>query len=268
MLGNRRSSVAGDWIKLECTTPDKPEIVRMASSLRIDQDAVVGKLLRVWVWADQNSIAGESVTITAAFIDRLTNRRGFARAMRDAGWLIGDDGAMTFPNFDRHNGTTAKARSVTNRRVAKHRTCNGDGVTKAEQKPLPEKRREEIDEKKDPAGGEPAAPVKAREPSGEHQVFIADWMAYYLKRNGSAYPFSGGRDGRAASQLLAHFKNGEAAKRFITAVHTRAGDGYPFANAETLYDLANNIGKLQAALAQKKGGKAPAPNHTPGDDLL
>jgi hypothetical protein len=110
-----------DWIKLECTTPDKPEIVHMAATLRIDQDAVVGKLLRVWVWADQNSVAGAKVTITASFIDRLTSRKGFAAAMRAAGWLLGDDGAMTFPNFDRHNGVTGKARSETARRMGKLR---------------------------------------------------------------------------------------------------------------------------------------------------
>jgi len=39
--------MAGDWIKLEHTTPDKPEVFAMADTLGIDPDAVTGKLCRV-----------------------------------------------------------------------------------------------------------------------------------------------------------------------------------------------------------------------------
>jgi hypothetical protein len=72
--------MAGDWIKVELTTPDKPEVVVMATLPEIDQDAVVGKLFRLWAWAYQNSIDGEGVMVTKSFIDRLTNYEGFARA--------------------------------------------------------------------------------------------------------------------------------------------------------------------------------------------
>jgi len=41
--------MAGDWIKVEHWTPDKPEIFRLADELEIDPDAVVGKLVRLWV---------------------------------------------------------------------------------------------------------------------------------------------------------------------------------------------------------------------------
>lgn len=144
--------MAGDWIKFDVTTPDKPEVVKMAAVLGVDQDAVVGKLLRVWVWADQNSITSNGgcngVTVTSAFLDRLTFCPGFTAAMRSVGWLVGEDGDLSLPNFERHNGKTAKERAVTNRRVAKSRSGkgsrNGEGVTDVTaaplQKPLPEKR--------------------------------------------------------------------------------------------------------------------------------
>lgn len=143
--------MAGDWIKIELITPDKPEVVQMAALLRIDQDAVFGKLFRVWAWADQNSVDGSGMKITAAFIDRLTSKRGFADALRTVDWLKGDDCDLMFPNFGRHNGATAKARAETNRRVANHRERNAVNVTNvtppplqdALLKPLPEKRREE-----------------------------------------------------------------------------------------------------------------------------
>ena len=113
--------MAGDWIKVELNTPDQPEVVRMADILGIDQDTVFGKLFRIWAWADQNSIDGQGMMVNEAFIDRLVSWPGFGTAMKMAGWLTGKDGNLTFPNFTRHNGTSAKARAETNRRVSNHR---------------------------------------------------------------------------------------------------------------------------------------------------
>lgn len=143
--------MAGDWIKFEHTTPDKPEVIKMANILKIDQDSVVGKLLRVWLWADQNSLTGEGISVTEAFLDRLTCKRGFASAMRTVGWLKGIDGQLAFHNFERHNGVTAKARAESGRRMTRMRALHNSrnksyaNVTeKAQQKPQPEKRREDI----------------------------------------------------------------------------------------------------------------------------
>jgi hypothetical protein len=129
--------MAGDWIKVELTTPDKPEVVLMAVALKIDQDAVVGKLFRLWAWADQNSIDGQGVTVTRAFIDRLAARKGFAKAMITVGWLAGADGNLTFPNFTRHNGTSAKARAEVNRRAQNHRERHAKGTVNVTPGPLP-----------------------------------------------------------------------------------------------------------------------------------
>ena len=132
--------MAGDWIKLEHATPDKPEIVKMSAILRMDQDAVFGKCVRLWIWADQQSVDGNDLIVTEPFIDRLTFCSGFAVALRQVGWLSGRDGRLMIPNFDRHNGQTAKNRAQTKTRVERSRSseCNATSVTK----PLPEKRRE------------------------------------------------------------------------------------------------------------------------------
>ena len=135
------------WIKMEHCTPDKPEVIGMAEILGIDQDAVVGKLARLWIWADQQTFdgnaGGNGVSVTRSFIDRCTCIAGFADAMERVGWLGMSEGKLTFPNFDRHNGQTAKQRALTSRRVEKHRAesngkCNAAGVTLA----LPEKEKE------------------------------------------------------------------------------------------------------------------------------
>jgi hypothetical protein len=135
--------MAGDWIKMEVTTADKPEVAMMAHKLKCEPDLIVGKLFRIWVWANQNSVDGNAVTVTESFLDRIAHRKGFPAAMRKAGWLGGDAGALCFPGFDRHNGRTAKERASTNRRVAKHRKSNKSETVEPLQKPLPEKRREE-----------------------------------------------------------------------------------------------------------------------------
>ena len=127
------------WIKIDHVTPDKPEVALIAARLKIDPDAVVGKLLRLWIWADQNSLDGNAVSVTDSFLDRITHRKGFAAAMRAAGWLDGKNGGVILPNFERHNGQTAKGRATTNRRVAKHRGGNANVTQAPLQKPLPDK---------------------------------------------------------------------------------------------------------------------------------
>ena len=135
--------MAGDWIKLEIATPDKPEIDQISDYLGIDHDAVLGKLVRLWIWADQQSVDGNALSVTKKMIGRITFNADFADALISCGWLSGEDGRFTIPNFERHNGKSAKSRALTNRRVSKSRKCNGASVTEAYQKALPEKRREE-----------------------------------------------------------------------------------------------------------------------------
>jgi len=153
--------MAGDWIKIEITTPDKPEVIAIAARLRMDQDTVVGKLVRLWGWADLNSIDGNFLSISEQFIDRISQKKGFAAALRSVGWLHGKDGEISFPDFSRHNGKSAKLRAETARRVTNHRgKCNAKSVTNetagmvvdALQKPLPEKEKEYLErEREEPA---------------------------------------------------------------------------------------------------------------------
>ena len=173
--------MAGDWIKLENVTPDKPEVIAIADILGIDQDAVLGKLVRLWIWADEQTFdgnaGGNGVSVTNTFINRRVFLNGFAEAMEKVDWITSNsDGSVTFPNFNRHNGETAKKRALTAKRVAKHRlkktskakksrnakrnaTCNGVSVTQV----LPEKRREEyIDSSYEESG---AAPQKEPAPT-------------------------------------------------------------------------------------------------------
>jgi hypothetical protein len=125
--------MAGDWLKFEKTTMDKPEVYEMAGILGIDPDAVVGKLLRVWAWFDEQSRDGNAPVTVAALLNRITGVPEFVQAMKSVGWLIESNGRLIIPEYDRHNGNNAKSRALTKKRVEKLRSGNGGSVTKTEQ---------------------------------------------------------------------------------------------------------------------------------------
>jgi len=129
--------MAGDWLKVETSLPDKPEVHYIASTLNIDPDAVIGKLLRVWSWFDQHTEDGNAVGVTFALVDRFTGVTGFGEAMQFAGWLVQKDKTLVMVNFDRHNSKSAKKRALSGERQKKFRNAH---VTP---EVLPEKRREE-----------------------------------------------------------------------------------------------------------------------------
>jgi hypothetical protein len=113
--------MAGDWIKITHAAPDKPEMVLMSDLLALDQDAVFGKCVRLWIWADQQTISGEDLTVTPTFIDRLVSCAGFSAALIKVGWLAARSGRLSIPNFARHNGHSAKSRALNQDRMKRSR---------------------------------------------------------------------------------------------------------------------------------------------------
>ena len=111
---------------MRCNLDTDPAVFQIAAALEMDELAVVGRLWKVWAWADQHCADCNAVSVTRNVLDRITSTPGFADAMQKVGWLEGLDGALSFPHFDRHNGQTAKKRALTKNRVEKTRT---DSVT-------------------------------------------------------------------------------------------------------------------------------------------
>jgi hypothetical protein len=203
--------MAGDWLKVEKITPDKPEIEEIAAALDMDPDAVFGKCFRVWRWFDDHTEDGNAPRVTKASIDRRVGVVGFAAAMQAAGWLAEVEGGVSLVNFDRHNGETSKARALTAKRVARHKAtsnakANAESVTTVTREALPreEKRIEEKSNTppKPPQGGEAAEPKPMDcPPLEEFPEAIRDetcraawqlWLAYKRQIKEAA------RDGRVA----------------------------------------------------------------------
>lgn len=115
--------MAGEWIKFELATADKPEVLRMARILGIDKDSVVGKLVRLWAWFDKNSVDGVVDGVVVEDIDAICYQNGFANTLVSVNWLTvcSEGDRLSIPNFDRHNGESAKKRALKNERQARWR---------------------------------------------------------------------------------------------------------------------------------------------------
>lgn len=139
--------MAGEWLKFECSLPEKPETLALTVAMGWDDpDLTVGKLMRLFRWFDQQTLDGNAPSVTPALLDRIIGVTGFTAAVAKVGWIVISDAGISLHNFDRHNGTTAKGRAQTAKRVASHRSnaeSNAQSVTAALAKE--EKRREEKD---------------------------------------------------------------------------------------------------------------------------
>lgn len=104
--------MAGDWIKIRTDLFEDPAVMKLSDILGTDDPTTVGLLVRFWSWADKQTTDGTDIAITSARLDRLIGREGFAEGMRQIGWLSGRDGSLCLPRFQRHNGSSAKARAL------------------------------------------------------------------------------------------------------------------------------------------------------------
>ena len=199
--------MASSWIKVEVITPDKPEIFQIAEILNIDPDAVLGKLVRIWAWADQQTVDGNAGSVTKGVLDRIAFITGFADALIAVGWLAYDGNKLILPNFERHNGESSKKRALTNRRVAAHRKNETQKVTLAAlQKSLPEEEEEEEEEVKDKI---PPNPPRGREPKKSYPYpdqlnaeAWDEWKAYRSEMRFKAYAPTERSEGAAITELI------------------------------------------------------------------
>lgn len=192
--------MAGDWIKMRHDLFDDPSVVRIARIVSLDRDTVVGKLYRLWAWADRHTTDGKVCDVGPDFVDDLLACPGFADAMKACGWLEVTGECFAFPKFDRHNGKSAKRRAMNQKWMQSARTGDescGDAITTTappEAAP-PEKSREEkkreiqntscfvaTTETPKRRRSRPKSPIQWTEDSGFEGITDADrneWRAAY-----------------------------------------------------------------------------------------
>lgn len=139
------------WIKIRNDIEDDPAVISISAKTNLETDHVVGKLRRLWAWADEQTYDGNAAGVTAAWVDAKVGLTGFAAAMMEVGWLQLTNQGIAIPNFDRHNGQTAKDRILTAKRVAKSKAKSngtGNGQVTAQVTVSPLTREEKIREEK------------------------------------------------------------------------------------------------------------------------
>lgn len=108
--------MAGDWIKMRADLHTHPKVVRIASALKADRLLIVGGLHAVWCLFDMHSEDGMLSGYTTKTVDELIGFDGFADAMCAVKWLASEVDGLSLPEFDEHNGQSAKRRATETKR--------------------------------------------------------------------------------------------------------------------------------------------------------
>ena len=135
--------MAADWIPMRIDLEQDPAVIMIAARLKIDEQDVVGRLHRLWGWANANLADGNARGVTKEWVDRYLRTPGFADATSEAGWLVVRNGSIQFPKFEEWNSQSAKKRILTAKRVAAHKAKTGNAPSVTSALPKEEKRREE-----------------------------------------------------------------------------------------------------------------------------
>jgi hypothetical protein len=128
------------WIKLEKELREDRRFTRIVDALLARQNAsvtsvtqmrfvergvvtqVLGGLAQLWMFADSHIREDDTLDITLDEIDQLVGIEGFAKLM-PSDWLeVLDEHRVRLPDFQAHNGTDAKKKALTAKRVKRHRT--------------------------------------------------------------------------------------------------------------------------------------------------
>jgi hypothetical protein len=266
--------MAGDWIKMRCNLDTDPAVFQMAAALEMDELAVVGRLWKVWTWADQHVSDCHAISVTCSVLDRITTTPGFSEAMRKVGWLEGRDGALSFPRFDRHNGQTAKNRALATNRQAKKRH---DDVTLSSLHERDQRREENsidsLPRVREEVWEEPSRDqvVAAGERVGltaeQSEIWLNDHLARPIAPDGRWTDRNGKPIGNWQHALAAwagRWKQNEREKQSRSTKPSTNGK-------EGVWHLEKRIGAAQAEISQLQGdpnNKEPVNPETPWDRRL
>lgn len=160
--------MAGDWIKVEQATVDKPEVLRLADLLGWDRRHALGLLVEFWCWLDKNLSASCPDFVrhmSKKSLDDVLHVQGFASCLEIIGWAKFDDerSEMRIINAERHNGNTAKTRALDAKRKKEKRRENVPEMSASQ----PDKKRTREEKRRD------ITPIVPESPK-----FVEFWNTY------------------------------------------------------------------------------------------
>lgn len=221
-----------DWIKVEKSTPRKPEVLMIARELGIHPDHAFGLCVRFWMWCDTHLASGKLHGVDCDMLDAILEKNGAAAALKKVGWIEFSGDMLRVSNFGKHMSENAKVRASnnlrqTNRRENVSRSKRDKNVTKA----LPEIEKE-IEEDKDirtpptPSQAipipDPVTDLATAEPMGPEGELAHAWT---FMRAGTGWRVPAGE---TLPELLEFFREklriGKDPQRILAAIENPARD--------------------------------------------
>lgn len=143
--------MAGEWIKMRTNLWDDPRVSQLCDLTDTTEAVVVGGLYWLWSTADEHTETGLLPGMSLSAVDRKTGIPGMAQSLVAIGWLKDTPEGVVIERFEEHNGTSAKTRAQTAKRVARSRgtgdvtvsSLQGNAPTVTGALAREEKRREE-----------------------------------------------------------------------------------------------------------------------------
>ena len=136
-----------DWFKRQNDMAEDGHVQAIAVRLKVKLPLAArvtlaaGGCARLWAHFDKQTVDGFVAGMTREVVDMITGIEGFAAILEDeaVGWLIVTDDGVQIPDFEKHNGETAKQRAMSAQRAARHRS--GGGKSNATTVTIPERKR-------------------------------------------------------------------------------------------------------------------------------
>ena len=178
--------MAGDWIKLRKKLLRDGRVINMSRKCHATRVTIIGALVTLWCLADE--YAEESGLLpgySTDDIDREVDVLEFCAALPTDWMEVKEDGSIILPNYQEHNGVTAKNRALAASR--KQRSRSGQlghaDVQKVSRKQRDksvtreEKRREENNTPPNPPEGEPSGSALRNTDSIPGNLYTTEFLA-------------------------------------------------------------------------------------------
>lgn len=214
------------WIKFEKDLLTDPRVLRIARTLQarwklyevtvssaemeIGNDEalpavtlVCGALVRIWSLADTHLGADDLLPLGIGELDEVVGIPGFC-ALLPGDWLQPiDDNTVKLPDFHAHNGTEAKKKAVTQKRVARHRQALHGRNAQA----LPDQTRPDQTKTKEKSnvGLKPDVASVAKQKNGELRKAAAEVIGFLNAKAGRTFDTNGAN----ADHVIARLRDGE-----------------------------------------------------------
>ena len=190
--------MAGEWFAVDCCLETKPETVEILVATGESVYVVIGRLVRLWAWAQLNSEDG-SIKATTAILARVAGGdEKFWETVAETGWIELGEKTVTIAGWEKRFSQAAKRRMLDARRKADGRKADKtphdihstsavrpqsvrtDADTFRTAGGLEEKRREEKREELIPAApvptSKPAKPVRSTAKPSLSWDFESGWQ--------------------------------------------------------------------------------------------